>query len=110
MRVRSVAAGGATARRGRTVRWTIATGGGTLLSATRARRGRRGDGRWVLGTTVGKQSVTVTVAGVNDALTFTATAQGGGSPAVPPLSSATVPVLPTKGSHDTFVRDGLASS
>jgi len=85
------------------VTWS-ATAGGRIRRVTPGGTGL--DGRvtatWLTGTTAGLQTATAAAAGGATPATFRAATAAG------PALVATIPIPPSYGIHDTFVRDGLA--
>src|SRR5574341_281608 len=84
------------------VSWTVTVGGGTLSTGSVA-SGSTGIAQvsYTLGPDTGSNTVTATASGLAP-VTFSATA------VAQAVLVATVPIPPNYGTHDTFVRDGLA--
>ncbi len=93
---------------GRTVRWNPVLGGGTISPGEGVTDANgEATATLTLGAGAGPNSARATVTGGTPEIIFTATATAVVANPTPLLVAA-VPVPPTYGHHDTFVRDGLA--
>lgn len=89
---------------GATIQWTLPAGGSLSASTSVTDAGGRASVLHTLGAAPGTETVTATLDAETPPVSFTATVL----PAAAAVRVAEVPIPPSYGIHDTFVRDGLA--